>query len=511
LSAPEGSGRLAYLRNVLHPTIAVSVPLLFLVLATELARSVLRIPLSPFAYLFLLMAGIEEVVAGNILFEERVGSFERVREPFYLLAAVGLVLLLFERGPLAGRPRGLLRPEIIYLGLLVLLEWLLCWRIHQGLRERELLEASFEGKEGPALQGAIRDNAELARIAIAAVPRVKGTVFLFQVAAFAAVISLFAAGVRISSAATVLFVVHALAGVAAAALLNNAAEDQLLSAEGVSLSPFYRRRRQIYVIAIFCASVALVLLYARRTSLLPLAVFQPLLDWLARLLNRKRELPPLRYPVGGMTRPDMNLLRQLQGEAAGPSPLALLIGFLLRVVWNIVKLGLFMLLAYFLIAPLASRVFRRRLRRLRPLHFVGEQLSRFARALRRMLDDVLGWLRRAPGSRERAGRRGRNGRSWRGRLRLRGRGLFKLWEMGTVLRAYARLIRWGERQGVRFRLPIAPREYLALLAQRRPEQEPSLAEAGEILEESLYSPLRARRERLQRYLRIVKDVVRAKS
>ncbi len=321
MSAPERSGRLAYLRNVLHPALAISVPLLFLVLATELARSVLRIPLSPFAYLFLLLAGIEEVVAGNILLEERVGSFERVREPVYLLAAVGLVLLLFERGPLAARPRGLLRPEIIYLGLLVLLEWLICWRIHQGLRERELLEASFEGKDGPALQIAIRDNAELARIAIGAIPRVKGMIVLFQVAAFAAVIALFAAGVRVPWPATLLFVVHALAGVAASALLNNAAEDQLLSAEGVTLSPFYRRRRQIYVIAIFCASLALVLLYARRTSLLPLAAFQPLLDWLARLLNRKREMPPLRYPMTGMAPPDIDLLRQLQGEAAGPGPL----------------------------------------------------------------------------------------------------------------------------------------------------------------------------------------------
>ncbi len=128
-----------------------------------------------------------------------------------------------------------------------------------------------------------------------------------------------------------------------------------------------------------------------------------------------------------------------------------------------------------------------------------------------MLDDVLAWLRRTPGSRDRSARRRRAGRSWRGRLRVRGHGLFKLWEMGTVLRAYARLIRWGERQGVPFRLPIAPREYLALLAERRPAQAFPLVEAGEILEESLYSPLRSRRERLQRYLRIVKDVVRAKS
>jgi len=145
---------------------------------------------------------------------------------------------------------------------------------------------------------------------------------------------------------------------------------------------------------------------------------------------------------------------------------------------------------------------------LRPLRFVREQVRRFARALREMLEDILGWLRRSPGGggRERAGRR----RTWRGRLRFRRPGLFKLWEMGTVLRAYVRLIRWGQRQGARFRPAIAPREYLALVAGHRPERARMLAEAGEILEESLYSPRRARRERVQRYLRIVKELVRGK-
>lgn len=149
MSAPEPDRRIVFLRNVLHPALAVSVPMLFLVLATELVRSVLRVPLSPFAYLFLLVAGIEEAVAGNILLEERVGSFERVREPLYLLALTGLVLLAFEPGPLVERPARLLRPEIVYLGLLVVLEWLICWRIHQGLRDRELLEAAFEKGKGP--------------------------------------------------------------------------------------------------------------------------------------------------------------------------------------------------------------------------------------------------------------------------------------------------------------------------------------------------------------------------
>ncbi len=509
MSGPDSQRRLVFLRNVLHPVLAVSVPMLFLVLATELARSVLRIPLTPFAYLFLLLAGIEETVAGNILFEERVGSFDRVREPFYLLAVVGLVLAALEPGPFLARPARLLRPEVIYLGLLVVLEWLMCWRIHQGLRDRELLEAAFENKEGPALQVTLRDNAELARAAISAVPQVKQIIFVFQALAFAAVIALFAVGVRIPVSTTLLFLLHALAGVIAVAVLNNAAEDQLLSAEGVSLTPFYRRRRLIYVLAILAVSVTLVLLYARRSSLLPLDLFRPLLDWLAHLLDRRRVARPYVAPDARLNRPEMDFLRQLQVEGSGPSPLLELLRFLLRVVWKVLRLGLLALLAYFLIAPLVSRSLRQRVRALRPLDFLRDQLARLGRALADMLRDILGWLRRPAAERAR-GRRQRR-RSWRSRLRLRRQGVFKLWERSTVLRAYSRLLRWGERQGVRFRLPIAPREYLALVAQARPQHASLLGEAGEILEESLYSPRLAGRHKVQRYLRIVKDLVRSRA
>lgn len=507
MSGPDPDRRLVFLRNVLHPALAVSVPLAFLVLATELARAVLRIPLSPFAYLFVLLAGIEEVVTGNILFEERVGSLDRVREPFYLLAAAGLVLLLFERGPLLARPAGMLRPEIVYLGVLILLEWVIGWRIHQGLRDRELLEAAFENKEGTALQGVLRDNAELARAAIAAVPQVKQTIFVFQGLAFAAVVALFAAGVRIPAATTALFLLHALGGIAAVAVLNNAAEDQLLSAEGVSLPPFYRRRRLIYVLAIIAAAVLAVALYARRTSLLPLDLFEPLLAWLARLFDRRRQMRPFPMPSPGARRPEIDLLRRLNLEDTGPSALLELLRFLLRVIGNVVRVILLAALAYFLIAPLASPTLRRRVRALRPLAFARDQVRRLLRVLADMVRDILGWLRRPAGGRprERTGSR----RSWHRRLRLRRRGLFKAWEMGTVLRAYVRLLRWGERQGVRFRLPIAPREYLDLVARARPEQAAALGEAGAILEESLYSPRRAGRERIQRYLRIVREVVRS--
>ncbi len=509
MSGPEPDRRLVFLRNVLHPSLAVWVPLSFFILATELARCVVRIPLSPFAYLFVLLAGIEGVVTGNVLFEERLGSFDRIREPFYLLAVVGLALLVFERGPLLERPARLLRPEIVYLGALVLLEWVICWRIHNGLRDRELLEAAFETRQGASLQSALRDNSELARAAIAAVPQVKQTIFVFQVLAFAAVIALFAAGVRIPTATTVLFLLHAVGGVVAIAVLNNAAEDQLLSAEGVSLTPFYRRRRQIYVLAILATAVVAVALYARSSSLLPLDLFEPLLAWLARLFDRKRELRPYRPPTPGMGRPELDLLRQLRLDSSGPSPLLELLRFLLRVIWNVIRLLLLALLAYFLIAPLVSPTLRRRVRALRPLAFVREQLRRLMRALSEMLRDIAAWLRRPAGARARAktGRR----RSWHRRLRFQRRGLFKRWEMGTVLRAYVRLLRWGERQGVRFRAPIAPREYLGLVARVRPECAAELGEAGQILEESLYSPRRAGRDRIQRYLRIVKELVRSRA
>jgi hypothetical protein len=255
-----------------------------------------------------------------------------------------------------------------------------------------------------------------------------------------------------------------------------------------------------------CAGLVLVLLYARRSSLLPLSLFKPLLDWLSRLFNREARLQPYPMPQPGMPRPEEDLLRQLQAAASGPNPLIELLRFIIRVVWNVIRMGLIAVAAWLLITPLVSRTFRRRLAALRPLDYVKEQLQRLGRALLQVVADIAAWLRRPPG--ERPARGGRR-RAWRRHLVVRRPGLLKLWEMGTVLRAYARLIRWGERQGARFRLSSAPREYLAEVGGRRPDHAASLAEAAAILEESLYSSRRTSRDRLHRYLRIVKDVVRS--
>ena len=497
------NSRRGFLTAVLHPLFAVLIPLVFFVLVTEILRDLAVLRLTPAVYLFLLLAGIEEVVAGNILFEERIGSFDRLREPIYLIAFLGAVLMLFVPGVPSERLRGLLRPDFIYLGLLVLLQWMFSWRIHHALREREMFEGSLEGKEGADLKHVIRENAELARMAISAVPRIRRSILLFQVVAFAGVVALFAAGLRVSSATAVLFLVHGLLGLGFAVLLNNAVHDQMLSAEGIALGDFYRRRRSVYALSILALSLVFVLLYARNTSLLPLSLFRPFLDWLASLFDRER---PVARPPRILTqtpRPEADLFRRLQLEDSGPSPLMDLLRYLLRVIWKVVRLFALLTVAYFVISPFLSRYFRARLGGLKPLEFLREQGRRLLQSLRTVLADFMAWLRR-PAAERRRERHER--RKWVGQVRLRRPGLFQRMQMGRLLRAYVKLIRWGERRGVAFRTPYAPQEYAFMVAERAPEHREALREAIAVLEEALFSPHRVPRERVGVYLRTIREI-----
>jgi hypothetical protein len=130
------------------------------------------------------------------------------------------------------------------------------------------------------------------------------------------------------------------------------------------------------------------------------------------------------------------------------------------------------------------------------------------RFLRRLWDDLLAWLRRPPAERRKARRSG--AKSWRRRVVLRRPGLFKRWEIGKVLRAYARLIRWAERRGVRFRAPLAPREYIVRVAARVPDHRPALDEAAVILEEAVFSDHRVARDRLRTYFEAIRIVTRSR-
>jgi hypothetical protein len=490
----------------MHPTISVLIPLVFLMLLGEILRDATGFVIPRAAYLFLLLAALEEVVVGNILFQERVGTIERLREPFYVLAFVGLVLFVMQRGSLTTRAYGLLSLLPLTLGFLTVLQWLLTWRIHNALRDRELLEISLQGKEGTALRNALRDNAEMARLAISAVPRTKRMVIFFQMLAFATVIALFAVGIRVSPFTAILLLLDAMLSMFTLGILNNAAEDQLLSADGVAVGSFYRRRRFVYTLVILGCAFVVVLAYARQTSLLPLEIFRPFLDWLASLFNRERNLAQMPRTPMRVSRPEMQLLQMLEMGPPREQPLIDLLRFLLRVVWNVVKLGLLLVLAYFLISPFFSRAFRARLRSLTPLAFVREQLARMGRFVRRLVDDLLAWLRRPPAEKRRA-RRGR-GKSWRRRLVLRRPGLFKRWEMGKVLRAYVRLIRWAERRGVRFRAPLAPREYMYRVAAEVPDHRVALDQASVILEEAIFSDHRVARARLRVYFDTIRAVTR---
>jgi len=80
--------------------------------------------------------------------------------------------------------------------------------------------------------------------------------------------------------------------------------------------------------------------------------------------------------------------------------------------------------------------------------------------------------------------------------------------MSRVLRAYVRLLEWGEGNGVPHRGCDAPCEYAARLASVFPEKNGQLALVTEVLEEALFSTHLLPGMRMAAYFSAVREIKR---
>jgi hypothetical protein len=344
----------------------------------------------------------------------------------------------------------------------------------------------------------------MARLAISIIPKIKRGIILFQFLSFVLMVVFFATGARVSAGGMVVFLLQGVVGFVFLTILNNAAQDHFLAAEGVAVGPLFKRRRTSQAAVLLMVGVGLVLLFARRTSVFPLSIFGPLLEWLRSLMDREMEIGPPPPVRPNIPRPQQDLMDLLELGDRDPNPWVEILRFILRVIWNVIKWAGLVVLGYLLISPFLSRYFRTRLRGLRPLAFLLEQAKALGSFLRRIWEDLAAWLRRPPA--ERQERRRQRRREWIRTVRVRRPGMFKRMEMGRVLRAYVRLIRWGGRRGVSFRVSYAPREYADQLKERLPEHAGALEEAMVILEQALFSPVRIGRQRVGVYLKRIREI-----
>ena len=511
-SKPDSTrGRmLAFNRATLHPLIAIAVPALFVCTLTAFLPlffgAGVRIPI--LFYVLLFVAGLEETVVGNILFKERTSSFVRFRELIYLCIGAALLLFVVQRGSPAARLAALGQVRNVVSFLAVPVQWLLSWYIHSALREREFLLQSTGEKEGAELKAALRENAEQAKEALDALRKARFLIGFFQTVVFVLLIVAFILQKAVAGGLLAVAVLHAVSGLVFLVVLNNAREDQLLYGDGVNVGFREQRRRFLIVAVILLLVFLLVVFFARSSSVLSLSLFEGLLNWLSNLFNREREAPepPPIQPQRPELQEGMREVLQELGEQEQSPWLQTLFRILGRLLLGAAAAAV----VYFLLSPLLSRYFRRRVGALLPLQAILRRLKGFLSTVKSLMNDLRSWFRQSKSYSAARRRVAAGERRWR-RARERQPGWLKRIEMGRILRAYLKLIKWGKRRGVPYRGYMAPQEYGRELAEEVPAVEEALGEAVDIMEEALFSPDLVERGKVSRYMSLMKSIVKERA
>lgn len=492
---------------------ALLIPFLFIVSVSEILALLLngQYPFSMIFYGLLFLAGLEETVVGNIMFKEKVGGIERLREVVYLLLTAALILFLMQPGSLNDRIGALQYWQSIYMGICLLLQWFLTYRIHANLRDREILLVALSDKKGDELKLALRSSSSMANLTLLSVRRVKRLIVVLQCLIFVLLLILFFLEREVGNPLLVVLMIHGMLGMLSTFILSNAIQDQLLFGEGIFMDEGTHRKRFFYAFVVLIIVLFLVFVLSRRTSLFPLSFFQPFLDWLAGLFSGESRAAP---SLPRATRvPQRSFAEMLSGLDQGPTALTELLRLIMALLAKVIVICLGLLFLYFLLSPLLSDYFRRKLKGLHPLKVIWSRVQALVSLLLRLIDALLAWLRnpfRWGGRIAKTKNPAKDVQKWR-RRKLEKPGLLKRWEMGRVLKAFLKLVRYGRRRGVTHLPHNAPVEYAALVAEAVPLQRSAITEAMTIFEEVLFSPYLLSRAKLSRYFGLINSIVKGKA
>ena len=511
--------RLAVYRAAIHPTLAVAIPFLFLVLLDRLLRllvlDLVLVPNPPGTVFVLLLTGGAQAAVANALTKEKVGSaLPRMRELLVILI-VATVVFMATRGYLFAGDFVPAKAEVIYALVLVLIMWFSSFGLHRAFREREVFLSLLVGKEGQQLRTAVRSYSAEATESVARMRQVKRVAIWFQTLILLALFAALLGGREIGAGVLLLVLLHLALGLTYTAVLNGYLEEQGYFGGGFVLAPGLRRRR-VGAALLFVALAALVtwpLVGAEPP--LPASYLGAFFAWLNDLMTPDK---PLEVRQGELRTSDSEPLTererdmsQLIGDAREQSDLAarLFQAFLITV---LAALGLGLIV--FLVRPLFSRDLGEMLR---GFSLAGLWRS-FARGLSQALDTALAGLRRmlsAP--RDVAGRlaatvtRAARERRRQARARRAVRSRLRQGAHGAAVRGFVRLIRWGERSGVPFRRSVAPLDYVRALGARVPERRAELEAVGVLFEELVYSAHGDSGERATRFQGQVRDLLRRRT
>ena len=493
-------------RLLLHPAISVVVPATGMLAALYLVAGLIGSD-GPRALTVIgvALAPLVEAAVGNVLYRERAGMGNRVRELIIYLLLLYVAFSLARGGPLAAR----FVPDAAQLLPLVAaaVTWCNAFVIHNRLRGREGLLRTFHGKRGDELRRALIDRQHDMALTVRELRLARGGIAaVFLLLSVMAVLT--ATGVvtgstlPVGSPGFLLLVVNGVAGVLGIGAINSFIEEYAANGEGLRVPTRFHRRRFVTAAAVVLVVVGASFALSRSSGLLPLDAIAAFFRWIGSLFDRKRAMaPPELVPQTTSADRYRELMELLQGSEPVIPPLWLrLLAELLR------RLAIALAAAaasILLFGPLLSPAFRQGLRQIRPGRIIRSAWQRLVRKLRILAR----WLRtRAlPGGRRRgagnapAGVQARPERRWRPSAAKRR-------QMDRVTSVFASITRWGAAHGLGYRESEAAYEYLSRVAGLYAEHFADVQVCREVFWTARYSRRMVALRQMREYVRAARRI-----
>ena len=508
--APDGTAGNALL--------AVIVPELFLLSGLLIpARMVVPMHAAVTAVLPVLLLAVGSVgyAVDRFLTRERIPGFiAKLREGILVLAgSILLVWGLLRLSASDGRMTFLDAASTFDFWTVLILvssQWLFTSAVYRSFRIRSAFLAAITRQGEEHLAEAYRDFADEAGDAAAALRRLRRMVAFFAVwNILLALIVEWILRVRLGWGEELFLALTLLLYLIVLKLLRDRAFEQSLLADGILLHDAERLIADAGAIILMAVSLVASILFALLPPALPESLIGALLAWIGGLFRGSPHAmaapPPPPQLQPNFAPPEA--LRRL--GTAMPSHPSQFLADLLRVLGWCLLGALIAAVIWLLVAPL----FRARPPKGRLLSRLAQSLSR---AVRGGLAGLAAWIRGIVSAMHSVG----DVRWGEGRMRAiverasserSGRTGHQGLGAGSThrfLRAFLKVIRWGERRGVAWSPSDGPLEYVRMVGSRTPESLPLLVDVALLYERQLYSPRPLPPEAVSEYYQKIRGVLR---
>jgi hypothetical protein len=353
----------------------------------------------------------------------------------------------------------ILRLEIIYPLVVIIFMWSFSYYVHQKLRNRELFLSMLIGVEEKDLAKTFREFHFEAGQSIDGIKSIRRLIIGFQIIIFVLVLVVSSMNARLSAGTTALILIHFAFGMIFFFSLNGFLQSQDLFGAGFQVSKEIQSRRFRFTMLVLVIGGLILVPIVREEPPLPASILASIMAWLEEKL----------------TLPEIDLAA----------------AFL-----------------YVIIAPL----FRKRGTKVHPLKAFSKWIATF-------WDSILSAIRNMGNSFKDFQKRGKIRRKIRedlikerkaeaGEEKGRRAGFFRRLTQAKNIKAFLRLIRWGEKRGAKFQTYLGPKEYTETLGNIVPAIQETLVEIADLFEEQLFSHHEIDEEKNSKYFSNIRLVLK---